>query len=117
MVRRGRPRRAGLALIELLVAIIIIALLAGAFYGFWRKGKPGQKTIPGEAVDKAKGVECQNMLQQARAAIEMGKMDNEDRPPASLPPDVAKCPETGQPYSYDPQTGRVWCTTPGHEEL
>ncbi len=125
-MRRGRAlcparrdRAAGLALIELLVAIVIIALLAGAFYGLWRHGKGGQpKPTPAQAVEKAKGVDCQSMLQQVRASIQMAAMENEDRPPASIPTDMAayaKCPETGQPYSYDPQTGRVWCTTPGHE--
>jgi type II secretory pathway pseudopilin PulG len=110
-----------MALIELLVAIIIIALLAGAFYGLWRHGKGGQgKSIPAQAVDKAQGVDCRNMLQQARASIQMATMENEDRPPASIPSDMAayaKCPDTGQPYSYDPQTGRVWCTAPGHDKF
>jgi prepilin-type N-terminal cleavage/methylation domain-containing protein len=110
----------GLALIELLVAVVIIALLAGAFYGFWRHGKSGQKSMPEQAKEKAQGVDCRARLQQARASIEMAKMDNDDRPPASIPPDMASyafCPETSQPYGYDPQTGRVWCTTPGHEEF
>jgi type II secretory pathway pseudopilin PulG len=110
-----------MALIELIVAVVIIALLAGAFYGLWRRGKGGQeKSIPAQALGKAKGVDCQNTLQQLRAAVQMAAMDNEDRPPPSLPADMAgysKCPENGQPYSYDPQTGRVWCTTPGHEEF
>jgi prepilin-type N-terminal cleavage/methylation domain-containing protein len=113
-------RRAGLALIELVVAILIIALLAGAFYGLWRHGKGKQKSIPAQVKDKAVGVDCQNMLQQTRAGIQMAMIDNDDRPPPSIPNDIAqwaKCPETGQAYSYDPQTGRVWCTTPGHEKL
>jgi prepilin-type N-terminal cleavage/methylation domain-containing protein len=109
----------GLALIELLVAVVIIALLAAAFYGLWRHGKAGQKSIPEQAKEKAQGVDCQLRLQQVRASIEMAKADNDDRPPASIPPDMAPyafCPQTNQPYSYDPQTGRVWCTTPGHEK-
>ena len=112
--------RAGLALIELVVAILIIALLAGAFYGLWRHGKGKDKSLPAQVKDKAVGVDCQNMLQQTRASIQMAMTDNDDRPPPSIPTDMtqyAKCPETSQPYSYDPQTGRVWCTTPGHEKL
>jgi len=118
-VRHSRPR--GLALIELLVVIVIIALLAAAFYGLWgRKGGGGKKSIPGQAMDKAKGVECQNMLSQVRASIRM-EMDTNlsEQPPPQIPSDMAgyaKCPETGQPYTYDPRTGQVKCTTPGHEK-
>jgi len=28
---------------------------------------------------------------------------------------VMKCPVSGKPYVYDPKTGKVHCTTPGHE--
>jgi prepilin-type N-terminal cleavage/methylation domain-containing protein len=117
--RWERPR--GLALIELVVVIVIIALLAAAFYGLWgRKGGGGKKTIPGQAIDKAKGVECQNMLSQVRASIRM-EMDSNmsDQPPPAIPSDMApyaKCPVSGQPYTYDPRTGQVHCTTPGHEQ-
>ena len=117
----GSPRRpAGLALVELLIAVVIIALLAGAVYGLYRHGKSGQKSTPQQAKEKALGVDCQSMLKQVRDRVYMASMDNDDRPPASLPSDIlpyAKCPQTGQPYSYDPQTGRVWCTTPGHEKF
>ena len=112
------PWRRGFALIELVVAILIIALLAAVGYGLWRHGKPGEKSIPKQAVEKAQGVDCQSMLQQVRASIQMATMDNEDKPPPSIPPDMqnyAKCPVSGQPYTYDPQTGTVKCTTPGHE--
>ena len=115
------PRRAGLALIELVVAVLIMALLAGAFYGLWRHGKGKEKSIPAQAMDKAKGVDCQSMLKQVREAIySVMTTETDDRPPPAIPSDMApyaKCPDTGQPYSYDPQTGRVWCTTPGHEKF
>jgi hypothetical protein len=108
-----------MALIELAVAIVIIALLAVAFYGLWGRGKkgPGDKSLPEQAVDRAKGVECRSMLGQVRASIEMAKADT-GQPPPTIPSDMApyaKCPQTGQPYAYDPATGRVACTTPGHE--
>lgn len=120
MVTVSRDKRSrGLALIELVVAILLIALLAGAFYGLWRKGKDKEnKSIPAQAVDRAKDTECKTMLQQVRAGILMAASENDDRPPPTIPSDVApyaKCPQTGQPYAYDPQTGRVWCQTPGHE--
>ena len=116
----GRSR-GGLALIELLVAIVIIALLAVAFYGLWGRGTGGEgkKSIPEQAVDRAKDVECRNMLKQVRMSVDMEKMDT-GTPPAAIPSDMAsyaKCPQTGQPYSYDPRSGRVSCTTPGHEDF
>lgn len=121
--RRGiagqRRRRAGLALIELLVAIVIIALLATAFYGLWGRGSGDgdKKSIPEQAVDRAKEVECQNMLKQVRMAIDMEKMQS-GQPPSAIPSDMAnyaKCPQTETAYQYNPQTGQVNCTTPGHE--
>jgi hypothetical protein len=48
-------------------------------------------------------------------------MDGGGGPPATLNKGataaICKCPVSGQPYSYDPQTGKVWCTTPGHEKF
>jgi hypothetical protein len=30
---------------------------------------------------------------------------------------MGRCPVSGRPYVYDPQTGTIRCTTPGHESL
>ena len=27
---------------------------------------------------------------------------------------MLRCPETGKPYRFDPQTQTIWCETPGH---
>jgi prepilin-type N-terminal cleavage/methylation domain-containing protein len=117
--RASTHRRLGLALIELVVAILIIALLAAAGYGLWRRGSgKDDKSIPAKAIDKAQSVECQNMLQQVRAGLQMAQMDSDGQFPASIPSDVAayaKCPDSGQPYTYDAQSGTVSCSTPGHE--
>jgi type II secretory pathway pseudopilin PulG len=109
-----------MALIELVVAILIIALLAGTIYGLWGRGKKGQgKSTPAQAQDRARDVECQSNLNQVRMRIKMDT-DTGEPPPPAIPADVAsvsKCPPTQQPYSYDPQTGQVHCTTPGHESF
>ncbi len=114
------PGRSAVALIELLVAIIIIAMLAGAFYGLWGRGhKKGEKSLPAQVEDRAHDVDCKNMLSQVRASIQMATSESEQPPPA-IPQDMAsyaKCPVSGQPYTYDPQTGQVHCTTPGHEKF
>jgi len=28
-----------------------------------------------------------------------------------------KCPVGGEPYQYDPSSGRIWCIHPGHEKF
>jgi hypothetical protein len=117
----------------LAVALLIVTLTAGC------KGKAGPKnesvpfsqqtshpglenasSIPGKALAKAETVECQNNLQQLRASIRMDA-DQGQQPPASIGQgpmgSVSKCPITGKTYEYDPQTGKVWCTTSGHEKF
>ena len=114
---RSTPGR-GLALVELLVAIVIIAILATVFYGLWGRGKGGKaKSTPGEAINEAKGVDCQSRLSQLRMSLSMDMMDS-GQPPATIPADassISTCPVSGKPYAYDPRTGQVACPTPGHE--
>ena len=112
-----RKRQASL-LIELIVVVAIIALLAGAYLGLSKRGGKGEKSTPKAAMDKARSVECAANLLQLRALMET-KVADDGRYPAALDPgnSMAQCPLTQKPYSYDPQAGRVWCTTPGHETL
>lgn len=86
----------------------------------YHPGLENAQSIPGKALAKAESVSCQSQLQQCRQSIRMD-MDQGAPAPATLDKgataSICKCPITGQAYSYDPQTGKVWCTTAGHEKF
>jgi hypothetical protein len=128
-----RSSEAGfLVLIEILVAVVIIAMLAsyyltgsGTVAGRGGSGSglspnvEGEPTsIPGKARDEAESVVCRNNLGQVRAAIANYQATN-----GTFPPDLPSlqvgvpltCPVGGEPYQYDPNTGQVNCTHRHHE--
>lgn len=115
----GQRNRRGFALIEILVVLVIILVLAGGYLGLRGKGKSNEKSVPVRAMQKAESVECQSNLNQIRQSVMMDTQTGE-APPARIDTgataSISKCPISGQPYGYDPQTGKVWCTTPGHEK-
>ena len=111
--------RRGAMLIELIVVVVIIAVVITVYYGLGKKsGKDGAKSTPAQAMDKAHGVECSSNLSQLRASIQMDSADKGQFPAALNPKSgLSLCPVSGQLYKYDPQTGEVHCTTPGHEKF
>ena len=121
--RKGLSR--GFVLIEILLVIVIIGLLAGAYFGLRGRGGgdeggEGAQTIPGRAIEKGHEVECKNNLSQLRMAIQMDTDPVEGTFPDKLPDlgsSMMKCPVSGKPYVYDPKTGQVHCTTAGHEKF
>ena len=78
-------------------------------------------------MEKGTAVACMNNLKQIRTAISMEKLSDPESgaPPPNLQAlkrdgvtqDMLSCPVTHQPYQYNPATGQVWCTTPGHEKF
>ncbi len=123
-MRALRDNRGQWAIIEIVVvvAIIVIAayfLLPGYIGGGKGKNGPDRVHTP---IGQAESVDCRNNLNQIRNAIEMEKSSGEEgRVPASLADlgpsmsAVTKCPISGKEYTYDASTGRVSCSTPGHE--
>lgn len=110
----------GFALIEILVVLVIILLLASAYLGFHGRGNRGEsKSVPARSIEKAESVECQSNLSQIRQSVMMDTQTG-DPPPARIDTgataSISKCPVSGKPYTYNPQTGQVSCSTPGHEK-
>ncbi|MDQ2730182.1 MAG: hypothetical protein M3Y56_00865 [Armatimonadota bacterium] len=76
-----------------------------------------------QSLDRGKATACSSNLSQLRTAIIGYRGDNENKFPASLADlgpamrVVTTCPSNNQPYTYDPETGTVKCTNPGHEKL
>ncbi len=123
-------RTRGNTLVGTLITIAIMAVLAvvlfkgsGAFGG---KSAPARKdglgtTVMGQVRYDAKDTVCQSNLQQVRMSLQIAESDNDDKPPETLQAthlgaDFYKCPLGGEPYIYDPATGKVHCPHPGHEK-
>ena len=120
MLRNNRGQIA--TILEIVVVVAMIVMLAYTLLPRYIGGGTKESGGPAAPIERAKGVDCQNNLQQVRYAITMYQQSSE-RPPASIADlkssgisgDVTRCPVSGTPYSYDPGQGKVWCTTPGHE--
>ncbi|MFN4032716.1 MAG: type II secretion system protein [Fimbriimonadales bacterium] len=106
------------------VAILGVLLMVWLYYGAGggaSSASPATATPAsrvGEVRQAAESVECRNNLSQIRQAIQI-RTTTEETYPASLqelglPGTMLRCPVSGQPYQYDPATGQVRCTTPGH---
>lgn len=110
-----------MTLITLLVVIVIIAAGVGVYLGLFNKSSGSdneKKTTVGKALDKSHGVECANRLNQLRMQLKMDRMDLGHYPKRIDPKDsLTHCPVSGKMYKYNPKTGKVWCTTPGHEKF
>lgn len=117
-----KNRQNGFALVEMLVVIVIIAILAiiliPKYTGVNAVGKD-KITAP---VQRAHSMECLNNLQQIRSAVTLYTTQNDEYPPSpealtgSISGTSFKCPVSGNPYNYDPASGKVSCSTPGHEK-
>jgi type II secretory pathway pseudopilin PulG len=116
--------RGFLTLIGLLIVIVIIGILF-AMYAGGPSGAPssatgGAATTLGGAKGRAGDTVCRNNLSQLRAAIGVYSGTTGANPPSleGLQAGVSlNCPRGGEPYEYDPNSGKVWCVHPGHESF
>ena len=120
-------RRSGFTLVAILVVVAIIAILVVVFYGKGAGGtakteRPDGKgeTIIGKSLYAAKDDVCASDLGNLRASIAINTDPVEGTHPATLQDtklgsQFYKCPVGGEPYEYDPKTGKVHCPHKGHE--
>jgi hypothetical protein len=124
-------------LIELIIVLVIIMGGVSLYFGMMRSSVPtgGELSQTGGASStgdqpaslalkveqRAQGVQCQQNIRQLRMMIGMEKDQTEN---GGYPPSlqairgaeqITQCPVGGEPYTYDPATGRVSCPHPGHE--
>ena len=126
MTKAVVSRRGQASMVGLLIAIVIIMV---AVWWIWLRPSGNQDNKPrfqgeaqtplGKALQKGQSTECIEYLRQLRMAIQMEKDSNEQYPAAldrkwGVP---LTCPVSNLPFKYDPQTGRVWDPTPGHEKF
>ena len=118
-----RGERGSWSLIGLLAALVIGLLLVIMFVGPGLKDSGG-KSRAGQAMDKAKEVECQSNLQQIRYAIQIYHSNREAFPGSisqievgTNDPSFFKCPIGREDYTYDSQTGTIHCPHSGHEDF
>ncbi|MFW6157007.1 MAG: prepilin-type N-terminal cleavage/methylation domain-containing protein [Armatimonadota bacterium] len=121
-MRETRARTpGGFVLVEILIVIAIIALVVVGYYGLTteREGEEARPSTPKQAIDRGKAAECAANLRNLRAEIELFYAEH-GRYPEKFNPSggLGICPVSGEPYVYDRRTDRkIFCTTPGHEQL
>ncbi|MDY6795329.1 MAG: prepilin-type N-terminal cleavage/methylation domain-containing protein [Actinomycetota bacterium] len=103
---RIKSSQDGFTIVELMVVLLIIGVLLGI-------------AIPSFlfSMRSSKEAACKSNLKIIRTSLEEYHMDNKDYPdkledlvPGYLESETGtSCPETGQPYDYDPDTGEVKC--------
>lgn len=115
----------GQTLVASLIVIAIIAILAvvllKANLGEGKSSRPDGKgtTIPGAVMMKAQDTVCKDKLNQVRMSLQMSHTTDDTYPSTiqetRLGNSFYQCPIGKEPFNYDPQTGKVQCPHPGHE--
>jgi len=104
---------------KVIIAVMLIIGLQGCLSvdGNQRADQVGN-TVVGQSMARAKDEVCMSNLRQIRQAV-AAYMTSDETPPSDmpvlkLPPEMLADPIGKEPYTYDPATGTVKCTHPGH---
>jgi hypothetical protein len=110
-----------------IICILMVVVMRGTnMFGAPGTGSPRKDgrgtTVPGLVKADAQDVVCRSNLGQLRQSLQIAASGDDDKPPATLQEtrlgrEYYKCPMGGEPYVYDPTTGQVHCTHPGHEKF
>lgn len=124
----ARSRYRGQSLVGLLAVVFILIALYMLFFSGGKVGTDtnSTKSLAKQSIEKGDSVQVMSNLNQIRQVITMYKSDNEGKAPASLdelkkyakfPDEMWINPVDKRPLQYDPATGRIWCDSPGMENL
>jgi prepilin-type N-terminal cleavage/methylation domain-containing protein len=114
--------RRAFGLIEILVVVVVLVILAAVLIPRLTGGKTPDGRKAKGVITYAKDSVCVQNLRSDRQCIEAAQASDPDGGyPADLSQvreitgDLRKCAVGGEPYRYDPATGRISCPHPGHE--
>jgi competence protein ComGC len=102
----------GLAIITMVISLLIAAIIIYAALTIYKTGKSDQGiTSP---IDKGKRIQCVAQIRRIEIEIKMYLVEHSRYPSdlselEGLSEEDFYCPETHNPYKYDPGTGRVTC--------
>lgn len=121
---RGGSSMIGVAVSMLIVVVAVMFFVMGGFglLGGEKHERPDGKgeTLVGRIRYKTEDTVCKQQLDQVRQMV-MIETDSDEVKPSTLKDagvsdTYAKCPIGKEPYEYNPQTGKVKCPHPGHED-
>jgi hypothetical protein len=124
-LQSGQTLAATLIVLAIIAVLAVVMMKGSGAFGVTKSPRADGRgtTIPGLVKAKTEDTVCRNYLGQLRASLEIAKMNNDEQYPATLEETrLGKtyygCPmgKGKEPYQYNPQTGQVWCTHPGHEK-
>lgn len=113
----------GFSLIELLIVAVVLALLAVIILPRYVGGKKGSDGAARTPITRAHETVCFSNLRTIRQAIQTLQAGDQDAAypqtlsELRLPAEALRCDVGGEAYTYDPQTGRVHCPHPGHDNF